>query len=177
MAPEKPSNKNSEPSNVLVAGVVYLLMNKSYHISRNVRAQWFLQHLNTTITLHPSKNVDDSDSELAVVSILPQDCPEDWSVDTRHLYHYLVTTTTNVIFFSEIYSTVYCLDMSPSISAVDIQHGKVMLDEIVDVLSESLSGMVSTLIIPGSQIMFEPQIFVTVIVHTPFFTTPAQQVI
>lgn len=30
--------------------------------------------------------------------------------------------------------------------------------------------------IPGSSIVFEPQIFVTVIVHTPFFTTPAQQV-
>ncbi|XP_054280353.1 KICSTOR complex protein SZT2-like isoform X2 [Macrosteles quadrilineatus] len=177
MASEKSPNKTGDTRNVLVAGVIYLLMNKSYHISRNVRAQWFLQHLNTTISLQPSKNVGDSDCELAVVSILPQDCPEAWNVGTRHLYQYLVTTNTNVIFFSEIYSTVYCLDMSPSISAVDIQHGKVMLDEIVDVLNESLSGVVSKLIIPGSEIMFEPQIFVTVIVHTPFFTSPAQQVL
>jgi len=30
--------------------------------------------------------------------------------------------------------------------------------------------------IPGSTFVFEPEIYVTVIAHTPFFTTPAQQV-
>lgn len=33
------------------------------------------------------------------------------------------------------------------------------------------------LIVPGSCIVFEPDIYVTVIAHTPFFTTPAQQVL
>lgn len=60
----------------------------------------------------------DTDKELAVISVLPQDPPESWSVETRHDFVYLVTTTCNIVFFSEIYSTVYCLDMSPSISAV-----------------------------------------------------------
>jgi hypothetical protein len=30
--------------------------------------------------------------------------------------------------------------------------------------------------IPGSNFVFQPEIYVTVIAHTPFFTTPAQQV-
>ncbi|XP_046683213.1 KICSTOR complex protein SZT2-like isoform X2 [Homalodisca vitripennis] len=176
MAAEK--QKPNETSSVLVASVIYILMNKSYHISRNVRAQWFLHHVNSSITLSPSNNVPETETtELLVISVLPQDPPDEWSVETRHKYRYLVTASSNIIFLSEVYSTVYCLDLSPSISAVDIQHGEVMLDEILSVLDESLKGVVSPLTIPGSSFLFEPQIFVTVIVHTPFYTTPAQQVL
>uniref|UniRef100_A0A1B6LW97 C2H2-type domain-containing protein n=1 Tax=Graphocephala atropunctata TaxID=36148 RepID=A0A1B6LW97_9HEMI len=179
MAAEKSNHqKSNEANSVLVASVIYILMNKSYHISRNVRAQWFLHHINSSINLPHSSNLPATESrELLVVSVLPQDPPDEWTVETRHNYRYLVTTSSDIIFLSEVYSTVYCLDLSPSISAVDIQHGKVMLDEIVSVLEESLKGVVSPLIIPGSTFLFEPQIFVTVIVHTPFYTTPAQQVL
>lgn len=44
---------------------------------------------------------------------------------------------------------------------------------LVKVLTDNFLFQVK---IPGSSIIFEPKIFVTVIVHTPFFTTPAQQV-
>ena len=31
-------------------------------------------------------------------------------------------------------------------------------------------------IVPGSTMVFEPEIYATIIAHTPFFTSPAQQV-
>jgi hypothetical protein len=41
----------------LNADQVYILMKKEYRISRNVRAQWFCDHLNRVIHLDASKKV------------------------------------------------------------------------------------------------------------------------
>nr|XP_018915153.1 PREDICTED: protein SZT2-like [Bemisia tabaci] len=164
---------------VLPAACIYLLMNRSYHISRNTRAMWFLQHLNTVLTI-PQRTLvvpNDLELELVVLSVIPQDPPSSWKPESSHLFQYLVIPTSNVIFLAHVYSAVFCLDMSPSISAVDIQHGKVMINEIFIALKRSVEGIVRPLIVPGSCIVFEPDIYVTVIAHTPFFTTPAQQVL
>ncbi|XP_039299468.1 KICSTOR complex protein SZT2-like [Nilaparvata lugens] len=63
------------------------------------------------------------------------------------------------------------------VQAKDIQRGRVMIDEILISLRRSVEGFINSFRIPGSTRYFEPIVFATVIVHTPFFTTPAQQVL
>ncbi|XP_039297343.1 KICSTOR complex protein SZT2, partial [Nilaparvata lugens] len=159
----------------LIAGQVYLLMKKDYHVSRNVRLQWFLEHINSTVTVDDP--IQKHGEEVIVLSIVPLDPPSEWNYESSHLYHYLVTSATEIICLSESYSAVFCLDMSPSISTVDIQRGRVMIDEILISLRRSVEGFINSFRIPGSTRYFEPIVFATVIVHTPFFTTPAQQVL
>lgn len=166
-----------EEMDVLEAETVYLLMKKEYRISRSVRAQWFLDHLNTTITVKKDVILDDCEDELTIISVIPNQPPLYWKVETSHCCKYLVTPHTSLIFLGHRYRIVYCLDMSPSLSAVDIQHGEIMIDEMFLSLKTSLDGLTRPFIIPGSLVHFQPQIIVTVIAHTPFFTTPAQQVL
>ncbi|KAF6215809.1 hypothetical protein GE061_000144 [Apolygus lucorum] len=137
----------------------------------------FFRHLNKKIKLPPEKDGIAPDSEIEIISIYPHDPPSDWSPSTRHNYQYFITQSTNVVYLSKVNKAVYCIDMSPSMSAVDIQHGQVMLDEIAGALKNSVDGVVRPFVIPGTSYLFEPNLFVTVIVHTPFFTTPAQQVL
>lgn len=53
-----------------------------------------------------------------VASIVPEEPTKDWSVENGHLFEYLVTLSTNVIFLGEVNRVVYCLDISPSVSSV-----------------------------------------------------------
>nr|CAD7404145.1 unnamed protein product [Timema cristinae] len=99
---------------ILEAGFIYLFMTKEYRISRSIRSQWLLEHLNKTLT-----------------------------VQKRN----------------------------------DIQHGEVMIDEIFQSFKKSLDGLTRPFYLPGSCTLFTPEIYITVIAHTPFYTTPAQQVL
>lgn len=54
---------------------------------------------------------------------------------------YLVTTCTEVIFLAQSYRFIYCLDMSPSQSAVDVQQGEILFDEIINCFKVSLEGL------------------------------------
>jgi hypothetical protein len=47
-------DKYKPVDDILKAEYVYLLMRKDYRISRNVRAQWLLENLNTTVCI-PSR--------------------------------------------------------------------------------------------------------------------------
>jgi hypothetical protein len=57
-------------------------------------------------------------SELKIISVVPSDPPKIWSEEKSHLFKYYVTPATQVIFLAEKYRMVYCLDISPSLSAV-----------------------------------------------------------
>ncbi|XP_059469171.1 KICSTOR complex protein SZT2-like [Neocloeon triangulifer] len=174
-APDDETGAHHEPLN---ADQVYILMKKDYRISRNVRAQWFIEHLNRFVSLDSNKENDDSiKKELTILSIVPSDPPKAWSVDNSHLFKYFITPATRVIFLAEKYRMVYCLDISPSLSAVDIQMGEVMLDCLVSSVKASLEGVSQKFIIPGSTKVFQPDVYATIIAHTPFFTSPAQQVL
>ncbi|XP_066906429.1 KICSTOR complex protein SZT2 isoform X3 [Halyomorpha halys] len=162
---------------VLVAGVVYVYMNQNFHVSRNVRAQWFFKHLHKKLSFLPKDDLASQENEIEILSIYPQDPPPDWGPDTSSSYQYFITSSTNIVYLSKNNKAVYCLDLSPSLSAVDIQHGQVMLDEIISAVKNSIEGIVKRFVVPGTRLIFEPHLFVTVIVHTPFFTTPAQQVL
>lgn len=86
----------------------------------------------------------------------------------------------------------------------DIQNGEIVIDEVLIATKRCLEGVTKPVrklidkitnikmfydklldfiffffqfIIPGSKQIIQPEIYVTVIVHTPFFTNPAQQVL
>lgn len=54
---------------------------------------------------------------------------------------FLITNATEVIFLAQSYRFVYCLDMSPSQSAIDIQKGVILFDEILTCFKSSLEGL------------------------------------
>lgn len=67
--------------------------------------------------------------------------------------------------------------MSPSQSTVDFQKGVILLDEILTCFKTSLEGLCQQFTVPGNTLIFQPCIYLTVIVNTPFFMSPAQQVL
>lgn len=103
---------------ILEADTVFLLMKKGFPISRNVRAQWMLEHLDTIISIQCSSFKTKEAAELETVSVLPKNKPESWSSETSHQYLYKVTSTTSIIFLAHKYRMVFNLDLSPSLATV-----------------------------------------------------------
>lgn len=108
----------SQNQPILEAHTVFLLMKKGFPISRNVRAQWMLEHLDSVICIQPYSMELEELPELEIVSVLPKgDCPS-WSVDTRHQFLYKVVSTTCIIFLAHKYRIVFSLDLSPSLATI-----------------------------------------------------------
>ena len=61
---------------------------------------------------------DYEDIDLHVVSVLPLEPPSAWRPEVSHCYRYLVTAQSSVVFVTHQYRVAFCLDMSPSVSAV-----------------------------------------------------------
>ncbi|KAG7166246.1 KICSTOR complex protein SZT2-like 2 [Homarus americanus] len=119
----------------------------------------------------------DNEEELEVVSVIPLDIPMEWDYDTSHLYKYRITQRTTLHFLSRKYRLVFCLDLSPSTSIVDVTKGRVVLDEVFTTLRQCLKGIVRPFYVPGSQLLFQPEVYLTIIAHTPFFKSQSQQVL
>ncbi|XP_031787876.1 KICSTOR complex protein SZT2 isoform X2 [Nasonia vitripennis] len=169
-------SENEKPT-VLEADTVYLLMKKGFPISRNVRAQWVLQHLDTVIAVqNPALDCEES-PDLEIVSVLPKDGIDSWCPENSYQFLYKVTSSTTIKFLAHRYRMVFSLDLSPSLAAVDIQHGEIVIDEVFTSTKRFLEGLTRPFVVPGSKRVIHPEIYVTVIVHTPFFTNPAQQVL
>ncbi|XP_012282231.1 KICSTOR complex protein SZT2 isoform X2 [Orussus abietinus] len=167
----------NEEKELLEADVIYLLMKKGFPISRNVRAQWMLEHLDTIVTIqHPSIENEET-PELEIASIIPKDYSSSWSPKNNYQYNYKVTSSTTIIFLAYKYRMVFSLDMGPSLATIDIQHGEVVIDEVYLSIKRCLKSITRPFTIPGSDRIMQPEIYVTVIAHTPFFTNPAQQVL
>jgi len=103
---------------VLEAETVYLLMKKGFPISRNVRAQWLLEHLDSVISIQCPNVKNKEKPELEIVSVLPKDKPVTWSIDTSYQFLYKVVSTTSIVFLAYKYRMVFSLDLSPSLATV-----------------------------------------------------------
>ena len=55
--------------------------------------------------------------------------------------------------------------------------GCVLLDRQLTALRRSLEGVIRPFYVPGSQVLFRPDIYVTVIAWSPFLTPGAQTVL
>ncbi|CAG9855485.1 unnamed protein product [Phyllotreta striolata] len=164
-----PFLEDTQPS-FLEAKTVYLLMQKDIPVSRSCRLQWLLDHLNTIIT--PSQKLNEAFNNLDVISAVPRE--KDQAVKCNK---YLVTHRTEVKFLAQNYRFVYCLDMSPSHANVSVHKDEILFDEILNCFKYSIFELCKKFTIPGNSTMFQPNIFLTVIVNTPFFLSPAQQVL
>ncbi|XP_023246457.1 KICSTOR complex protein SZT2 [Copidosoma floridanum] len=167
----------AEKPEVLEADTVYLLMQKDLPISRNSRAQWLLNHLETVIAIQdPNAALEDA-PELEIVSVLPKKGFHSWSPETSYQYLYKVSSSTTIKFLAYKYKMVFSLDLGPSLATINVQNGEIVIDEVHIAMRRCLEGLTKSFVIPGSQRILYPEIYVTVIVHTPFFTNPAQQVL
>ncbi|KAI8489420.1 hypothetical protein Bbelb_328630 [Branchiostoma belcheri] len=191
-----------EEQKVLDAGEVFLLMKKDYRISRNIRSQWFFSNLHRTVQVTPDDQLPESDRELEVLSVLPQGWkgePVDPNTSYRLVhtskatflarrYRFVfaldlspstssVDSCTKATFLARRYRFVFALDLSPSTSSVDGCRGRVMLEEVFAALENCLSGLTEPYSAPGSNHVFRPQIYVTVIAYTPLISYKTQQVI
>ncbi|XP_063888022.1 KICSTOR complex protein SZT2-like isoform X5 [Scylla paramamosain] len=177
MTPTDHPPPDEEGVEVLEAEHVYILMKREYRISRNVRAEWYLRRINSIITFPRREKLSDNEEELEVVSVLPMDVPPEWDSDTSHLYHYRITQRSTLHFLARKYRLVFCLDLSPSTSIVDETKSSAVLDEVFTMLRQCLRGIVRPFYIPGSLLLFQPEIYLTIIAHTPFFKSQSQQVL
>ncbi|XP_018338951.1 PREDICTED: protein SZT2-like [Trachymyrmex septentrionalis] len=171
------ASTRNEDRTVLEAETIFLLMKKGFPISRNVRAQWLLEHLDSVISIQCPNTKSKEEPELEIVSVLPKDKPVVWSTDTSYQFLYKVVSTTSIVFLAHKYRMVFSLDLSPSLATVDVQSGEIVIDEVCLTTKRCLEGITRPFTIPGSKRVMQPEIYVTVIAHTPFFTSPAQQVL
>ncbi|XP_050313415.1 KICSTOR complex protein SZT2-like [Anthonomus grandis grandis] len=153
------------------AKTIYLLLPKGVPISRAARLQWLLDHLDTIITISTNKSFENS-QKLEVISALPRE--QNLNVKCTRFF---VTYRTELKFIAHAYKFVYCLDMSPSHANIDIESKEVLFDQILNSFKISIEGLSKQFTIPGNTLVFQPCIYLTIVANTPFFITPAQQVI
>uniref|UniRef100_A0A8C4SDY2 SZT2 n=1 Tax=Erpetoichthys calabaricus TaxID=27687 RepID=A0A8C4SDY2_ERPCA len=155
------------------AGQVYLLMKKEYRISRNVRLAWFLSHLNQVISTTPKDKLINSVNELDILSILPNGWqPEDSPAEQS----YLLVPSTQVTFLARRYRFIIELDLSPSTGIVDDITGQMIFDEVFQTLSHCLHGLAKAFKVPGTELMFQPEIFVTILAYSSIIGLQSHQV-
>uniref|UniRef100_A0A8C0J3M6 SZT2 subunit of KICSTOR complex n=1 Tax=Chelonoidis abingdonii TaxID=106734 RepID=A0A8C0J3M6_CHEAB len=156
------------------AGQVFLLMKKDYRISRNVRLAWFLNHLHQVIWAVPESELVKSDNELDVLSVLPNGWQPHESLRPRP---YLLVPSTQVTFLARQYRFVIELDLSPSTGIVDDSTGEIIFDEVFHALSRCLVGLLKPFRIPGSEITYQPEIFVTIQAYSSIIGLQSHQVL
>uniref|UniRef100_A0A8U8AQY3 Uncharacterized protein n=1 Tax=Geospiza parvula TaxID=87175 RepID=A0A8U8AQY3_GEOPR len=167
-AAERPDGEVEE------AGHVFLLMKKDYRISRNVRLAWVLSRLHQVIRAVPEPELVKSENELDVLSILPNGWQPDEPVQPRP---YLLVPSTRVTFLARQYRFVIELDLSPSTGIVDDSTGEIIFDEVFHALSRCLVGLLRPFRIPGSDIIYQPEIFVTIQVYSSIIGLQSHQVL
>ncbi|KAM8805626.1 KICSTOR complex protein SZT2 [Eudromia elegans] len=156
------------------AGHVFLLMKKDYRISRNVRLAWVLSRLHQVIWAVPEPELLKSENELDVLSILPNGWQPDEPVQPRP---YLLVPSTRVTFLARQYRFVIELDLSPSTGIVDDSTGEIIFDEVFHALSRCLVGLLRPFRIPGSDIIYQPEIFVTIQAYSSIIGLQSHQVL
>ncbi|VVC33882.1 Hypothetical protein CINCED_3A021397 [Cinara cedri] len=161
----------------IIASSVYIMIDEGRTMDADRRLMWYLKRLGTVQMVDEKFEDIEMEEPCKIMSFIPRKERNNKKTSVKST-SFVMDTFTRVYFMTPVYNMVYCLDMSPSNCTVDIQRGYVMLDEMMVALRRSIEGFIRPFIVPGSKkILFEPQVYVTVIVHTPFFTSLAQQVL
>ncbi|KAG9341530.1 hypothetical protein JZ751_019035 [Albula glossodonta] len=183
------------------ADQVYLLMKEEYRISRNVRLAWFLSKLNQVIRPTPKTELVsvveptcysgpavnneltppglrlvpqlNSENELDVLSILPKGWQPDSSPSASA---YQLVPSTRVTFLARRYRFIIELDLSPSTGIVDDSTGEMIFDEVFHALSRCLAGLARPFKVPGTDLMFQPQVFITILAYSSIIGLNSHQV-
>ncbi|XP_053717013.1 KICSTOR complex protein SZT2 isoform X1 [Synchiropus splendidus] len=156
------------------ADQIYLLMKEEYRISRNVRLAWFLGKLNQVIWPASKPELLNSENELDLLSILPKGWRPEFSPNT---YPYMLVPSTRATFLARRYRFIIELDLSPSTGIVDDCTGEMIFDEVFHALSRCLLGLAQPFIVPGTDQLFKPKIFVTILVYSSIIGLSFHQVL
>ncbi|OQV19058.1 Protein SZT2 [Hypsibius exemplaris] len=163
------------------AGQVFVMMDGTFRVSRNTRAQWFLQYLNKTVVWSPEDKVgsDDFCEPLEIISCIPRR-PAFPAGDTPAQLmkrSYRITQNTAMTFLSKSYRLVFALDLTPSLSAVSMINRNIAFEELFRALHDCFTAISQPALIPGTTITFAPKVFVTVVAHAPFLSAKSAPVI
>lgn len=155
---------------------VFVLMKKNTRVSRNIRACWFFRHLKSSLTFTPLQelHLEGLTQDLTLASLIPADGEP--LLDADQTYNVGINPHTTVTFLASRYRMVFTLDMSPSVMAVDVVRGQLVSEAIFEHFSRCLRALVTPMKLPGSQLVFNPKLFITVIAHTPVLCSTANQV-
>ncbi|KAL2090034.1 hypothetical protein ACEWY4_014722 [Coilia grayii] len=156
------------------ADQVFLLMKEEYRISRNVRLAWFLSKLNHVIQPTPKAELEKSENELDILSILPKGWQPDFSFSTLP---YQLVPATRVNFLARRYRFIIELDLSPSTGIVDDCTGEMIFDEVFHALSRCLAGLARPFKVPGTDILFKPKVFITILAYSSIIGLSTHQVL
>ncbi|XP_061680638.1 KICSTOR complex protein SZT2 isoform X2 [Syngnathoides biaculeatus] len=164
---ERPDNEVEEAEHI------YLLMKEEYRISRNVRLAWFLGKLNQVIWPASERELLNSGNELDLLSVLPKR----WQQDANAAQPAVLMPSTRATFLARRYRFIIELDLSPSTGIVDDSTGELIFDEVFHALSRCLGGLAQPFKVPGTEQLFTPKIFVTVLVYSSIFGLASHQVL
>ncbi|XP_016092988.1 protein SZT2 [Sinocyclocheilus grahami] len=153
---------------------VYLLMKEEYRISRNVRLSWFLNRLNQVVRSSPPSELLKSEDELDVLSVLPKGWQPDSSSSSCPC---LLVPSTRVTFLARRYRFIIELDLSPSTGIVDDSTGEMIFDEVFHALSRCLIGLAKPFKVPGTDHVFQPEIFITILAYSSIIGLSSHQVL
>ncbi|GFR12271.1 KICSTOR complex protein SZT2 [Trichonephila clavata] len=173
----KDSSEIWEMDSNLEAKEVFVVMQNNYRISRNIRAQWFFKNLNKTLTFKWKTGQEQCSEEIEIISAIPK-LTEKFDVDPEQNTSVIkIVSDTKIHFLSTQYRLVFCLDLSSSVSTVDLQHDNIFFEEIFISLEKSLKSISQPFFVPGSEYYFSPQIYITVIAHIPNCSSSTPQAI
>nr|XP_057930082.1 KICSTOR complex protein SZT2 isoform X1 [Doryrhamphus excisus] len=164
----------TQDNEVEEADHIYLLMKEEYRISRNVRLAWFLGKLNQVIWPASRPELLNSDNELDLLSILPKGWQQDFSVSPHPS---MLMPSTRATFLARRYRFIIEMDLSPSTGIVDDSTGEMIFDEVFHALSRCLAGLVQPFKVPGTDQLFKPKIFITILVYSSIFGLASHQVL
>ncbi|KAI7807837.1 KICSTOR complex protein SZT2 isoform X9 [Triplophysa rosa] len=171
---EKHGMAERQDNEVEEAEQVYLLMKEQYRISRNVRLSWFLSRLNQVIRPCSQSELLKSENELDVLSVLPKG----WQPDSPpSSCSCLLVPSTRVTFLARRYRFIIQLDLSPSTGIVDDSTGEMIFDEVFHALSHCLAGLAKPFIVPGTELLFKPEIFITILAYSSIIGLSSHQVL
>lgn len=179
-------SESENEDRVLPAKDVYLLMKKDYRISRNIRASWFFRNLNSVLEFSPETCLEETTQELTVVGVRVEEeavvafrnSPNSSPSETQGTCSsFRLVPSTVVHFVAKRYRLVFVLDFSPSTLSVDLKTGEVLADKIYDSLKKCLQGLVKPFPLPGTNLLFETELFITIIAHTPMVVCTTNQVL
>ncbi|KAI1715224.1 KICSTOR complex protein SZT2 [Ditylenchus destructor] len=151
---------------------VFLFMQRTVRISRNVRARWFLEHLNKPIR---ATNIDDSsfsndagdktdDYEgLTVVGVVAKD-----DFASRPDEEFLIVSSTIITYFSKLYRLIFIFDFSPSSFVSDESDESVLYTKLIQSVTKCVRNLTKEFKFPGGASNFKPQLLVTFCAFTPF---------
>lgn len=89
----------------------------------------------------------------------------------------ICTNSTRFSYFTTRYKFAFILDMTDSCASVSVDGGHIYFESLTNCLCILLYSLAQTLILPGCELKFQPEIDISVYVYFPLHRTPSHQVL